>query len=210
MQRLPFASLALVVSLLVPIGGAAAEPTFEKDILPIFQAKCLGCHGADKQKADLDMRSKAAMLRGGESGPSLQPGSAAKSLIWEKVAADKMPPGKEKLTADEKAVVRAWIDSGAKDTGIAVTPTDDGKDRSVTDADRQFWAFRPPVRPPVPAVKHGERIRNPIDAFLLAELEKKGLSYAAGGRPADAAAASVARPDRPAAVAARDRRLPRG
>src|SRR5262249_26521598 len=49
-------------------------------------------------------------------------------------------------------------------------------DRQVTDADRDFWAFRKPVRPPVPAVKNAPRVRNPVDAFLLAALEKKGLT----------------------------------
>jgi hypothetical protein len=179
MKRPPLAVFALFLFSASTIAAEpTAVPTFEKDILPLFQARCLSCHGADKQKADLDMRSKPAMLKGGESGPALNPGAASKSLIWEKLVADKMPPGKEKLSAAEKALVRAWIDSGAKDTGVVAASADDGKDRSVTDADRQFWAFRAPVRPSVPAVKHTERVRNPIDAFLLAELEKKGLAFA--------------------------------
>jgi hypothetical protein len=155
-----------------------APPAFEKDILPIFQARCLRCHGAEKQKADLDLRTKTALLKGGETGPAVTPGSAAKSLLWEKVAADKMPPGKEKMTAVEKALLRAWIDGGARDSSGAIAQTDGPKDRQVTDEDRQFWSFRKPVRPAVPRVQHGDRVRNPIDAFLLAELEKKGLAFA--------------------------------
>ncbi len=177
MRRSAFPLLTVLLSSGVTV--AADQPMFEKDILPLFQNHCVKCHGADKQKGDLDMRSKAALLKGGESGPALNPGAAQKSLLWEKVAADKMPPGKEKLTATEKALLRAWIDSGAHDAGTAtVPPTDDAKDRQVTDADRQFWAFRAPVRPAVPVVKHTERVRNPIDAFLLAELEKHGLGLA--------------------------------
>jgi hypothetical protein len=180
MKRLIAPTLPLLLLALSTAAPAAAPtiPIFEKDILPVFKAKCLSCHGADKQKADLDMRSKATMLKGGESGPALTPGAALKSLIWEKVASDKMPPGKQKLSPEEKTLVRKWIDSGAKDAGLVATVTpDDSKDRSVTDADRDFWSFRKPTRPTVPAVRDATHVRNPIDAFLLAELEKQGLSF---------------------------------
>ena len=172
--------LALLLPSLAVAADAPAIPIFEKDVLPVFKAKCLSCHGADKQKAELDMRSKATMLKGGESGPALTPGAALKSLIWEKVSGDKMPPGKQKLTAEEKALIRKWIDSGAKDAGLVATNVgDDGKDRSATDADRDFWAFRKPTRPSVPGVRNAPRVRTPLDAFLLAALEKRGLSYSA-------------------------------
>jgi hypothetical protein len=153
----------------------AAVPVFEKDVLPVFRARCLNCHGPEKQKAGLDLRSKAALLRGGETGPAITPGSSGKSLLWEMLSADKMPPGKTKLTAAEKELVRAWLDGGARDRGAAARSAET-KDLQVTDADRQFWAFRPPARPPVPAVKESARVRNPIDAFVLAALEKHGLT----------------------------------
>src|SRR5947209_8732662 len=86
----------------------------------------------------------------------------------------KMPPGKEKLTAAEKAAVRAWIDGGAR--AASTVAAAGGADRQVSEADRLFWSFRPPVRPPVPDVTHKDRVRNPIDAFILAALEKKGLT----------------------------------
>ena len=59
-----------------------AAREFEKDVLPILQARCLKCHGADQQKAELDLRSRAALLRGGETGPGIAPGSAESSLLW--------------------------------------------------------------------------------------------------------------------------------
>jgi hypothetical protein len=154
-----------------------ARPVFEKDVLPVFQARCLRCHGANEQKAGLDLRTKAGLLKGGESGPALSPGAAERSELWIKIAADKMPPGKAKLTEAEKVAVRSWIDSGAFDDGSAVAQKPElAADWQVTDADRNFWAFRSPVRPGVPAVQHAERVRNPIDAFVLAALEKKGLA----------------------------------
>jgi hypothetical protein len=57
-------------------------PVFEKDILPIFQVKCTNCHGAEKQRAGLDLRAKAPILKGGESGPAISVGSAEKSELW--------------------------------------------------------------------------------------------------------------------------------
>jgi hypothetical protein len=151
---------------------------FEKDVLPLLQGKCVRCHGGAKQKADLDLRSKAGLLKGGESGPALVPGSPEKSLLWVQIAGDKMPPEGEKLTEAQKTLVQAWIAGGARDDGTAAVQAEDGKDRQVTDADRQFWAFRPPVRPAVPDVKSAQRARNPIDAFVLAALEKQGLTLA--------------------------------
>src|SRR5205823_5980767 len=112
------------------------------------------CHGGERVKAGLDVRSRAGLLKGGESGPGLSPGSPERSEVWIRIAADKMPPGKDKLSEAEKALVRSWIDAGARADGTADgLPAADGGGRQVTDADRQFWAFRSPVRPPVPAVR---------------------------------------------------------
>jgi hypothetical protein len=174
-------SAALLVGASLSVRAAdappVAGPVFEKDVLPVFRAKCLRCHGADEQKAGLDLRTKAGLLKGGESGPALSPGSAERSELWIKIAADKMPPGKAKLIEAEKVAIRGWIDSGAHEDGSSVAQQPEkAADRLVTEADRNFWAFRSPVRPAVPAVQHAERVRNPIDAFVLAALEKKGLS----------------------------------
>ncbi len=176
--------VGLAVLLLTAPARTAAQPrpeppTFEKHVLPILRTRCLDCHGDKKQRAGLDLRTKAAMLHGGESGPALVPGSGKGNLLWEKIAKDQMPPGKEKLTAAEKAAILAWIEGGARANEIAAIPKQaDTADRQVTNADRDFWAFRKPVRPPVPAVKARDRVRNAVDAFILAALEKKGLALA--------------------------------
>ncbi|HJT77329.1 MAG TPA: PSD1 and planctomycete cytochrome C domain-containing protein, partial [Gemmataceae bacterium] len=180
-RHLPrLALLAGPLLLTVSAGTAAAgsAPLFEKDVLPIFRADCLRCHGGAKQKAGLDLRSRGALLKGGDSGPAVAPGSAERSELWVRVAADKMPPGKHKLSEAEKALIRAWIDGGAKGDAGAAVQAPPSQDHPVADAERQFWAFRSPVRPAVPAVRHADRVRNPIDAFLLAALEKKGLTFA--------------------------------
>ena len=196
MSRLVLSILPAIIAplMLAAVPCRADVPVdFDKEIRPIFQSRCLNCHGGATQKAALDMRSKAAMLRGGETGPAISPGSAAKSLLWEKITDDEMPPGKDKLTAAEKKLVRAWLDGGAvggEALATAITtkpatipgapteagPADDGASE-VTDAERRFWAFQKPVRPAIPTVAKAAEVRNPIDAFLLAELAKKSLGY---------------------------------
>ena len=167
----------MVDLLLVCLAACQEAPEFEKDILPLFRAHCLKCHGDKKQKADLDLRTPAALLKGGETGPAMKPGSADASLLWEMISKDKMPPEREaKLTPEQKAVVRAWIEAGAKGHAAPPASAEGLIDRQVTDEDRDFWAFRKPARPPVPEVRRRDRVRNAIDAFLLAALEKQGLS----------------------------------
>jgi hypothetical protein len=93
----------------------AAGLTFEKDVLPIFKTKCVGCHGVAKKKGGVDVRTVQALLKGGDEGPCLVPGSTAKSPLWEVLQSNRMPPGKTKLTAAEKETIRKWIAGGAKD-----------------------------------------------------------------------------------------------
>ena len=149
--------------------------SFEHAVLPILQAKCLQCHGEKRQRAGLDLRSKSAMLKGGESGPALKAGSLKDSILWEKIRTDQMPEGDKKLTPQEKDAIRRWIEAGAPGDVKAAPPVS-GIDLQISDDDRNFWSFRKPVRPAVPAVASKQRVRNPIDAFILASLEKKSLT----------------------------------
>lgn len=89
-----------------------------------------------------------------------------------------MPPGKVlKPTKEQVDVVRRWIDSGA-DAARTYDTLTKAEAPEVTGKDREFWSFRKPVRPQVPAVSQTDRVRNPIDNFLLAKLEEKRLGYA--------------------------------
>jgi hypothetical protein len=144
--------------------------SFEKTILPIFEAKCMRCHGEKRQKAGLDLRTKAAIIKGGESGVGLKPGSLKESLLWEKIRTDEMPEGDVKLTPAEKETIRRWIEAGAPGEAKVAPPSN--VDLQVSDEDRKFWAFQSPVRPKVPPLK----VSNPIDAFILAALQKQQLT----------------------------------
>jgi hypothetical protein len=166
-----FVPALLAVGSSVAFGQAKDAASFEKAVLPILQAKCLRCHGEKKQRAGLDLRSKAAILKGGESGAVLKPGSLKESLLWDKIRTDEMPEGETKLTPGEKQTIRRWIESGAPGDDRA-TVAGGSADLQITDEERSFWAFRTPVRPKIPAISTA----NPIDAFILASLQKQQLT----------------------------------
>ncbi|HQU41214.1 MAG TPA: PSD1 and planctomycete cytochrome C domain-containing protein, partial [Pirellulales bacterium] len=95
-----------------------SETTFEVDIAPFLRAKCVRCHGGEGRKADLDLTTHAALLKGGESGPVVVAGKPDESLLYEKVQAGEMPPDdKDPLSETEIAAVRRWIAEGAKARG---------------------------------------------------------------------------------------------
>jgi mono/diheme cytochrome c family protein len=98
----------------------AADDLFAK-VWPLLERSCTGCHGAEKQKGKLRLDSKEAWLKGGENGKMVEPGAPEKSDVvkmikWEHQDPDYyMPPKKQKdkkLTAEEVAVVEAWIKAG--------------------------------------------------------------------------------------------------
>jgi len=150
--------------------------TFEDHVLPVLKARCMKCHAGAEPAAGLRLTSRREILRGGESGSAMRIAAAESSLLWEKLASDEMPKGGPALTADEKGLIRAWINDGAVSADMAVDVADNLSERS-DDQHSDHWAFRPPVRPDVPSVQHVDRVRNPIDSFVLAALEAKGLSF---------------------------------
>ena len=166
------------------INGAAAAPQLitESDVLPIFQMRCVVCHGKRKQDGGLDLRSQASRMKGGKSGPVIIPGKPEESLLMKRITSGQMPPPKLLVeyfvrppSEAEVEVVRKWIAGGAVAAPKQQAAADE--DRLVTAKDRAFWSFQPPKRPPVPTVQHQDLVRNPLDAFLLQKLEAKKLSY---------------------------------
>ena len=154
----------------------------EKDVLPIFQMHCVNCHGKAKQEAGLDLRTRAARLRGGESGPALVPGDPGRSLLYSRIVSQEMPPLDEirPPTTAEVEVLRQWILAGARNDPPGAEAV---ADRSLAPEDTEFWSFRSPRRPALPRVLHPEQARNPIDLFLLSQLESKGLGFAPEAEP---------------------------
>ncbi len=152
--------------------ATAREVDFVKDIQPILAGHCYDCHGPTKQEAQFRLDVKEVALQGGELGPAIVPGKGAESLLVQAVAGVKadfiMPKKGKRLTAEEIGLLRAWIDQGAKWPESASATGDDK---------RNHWAFKAPVRPPLPAVKDKDNkwARNPIDNFILARLEKEKI-----------------------------------
>ena len=149
-----------------------AAVDYFKDVRPILETRCYGCHGPKKQKADLRLDKKHSAF--GEASDGLKvirPGRSAESELFRRVTSDdpevRMPPEEESLTPDQIGTLRTWIDRGA---GWPGNPS--GRERDVG----SHWAFRPPHRPSEPTVRNTRWARNPIDRFILARLEAEGLS----------------------------------
>lgn len=155
--------------------------TFERDVRPILKAHCFHCHGEDaKPKAKLDLRMVKLMNRGGESGPAIVPGKRVDSLLWEMIDADEMPPVEKKLTAQEKARIGRWLDQGA--ATARPEPEEYVEESAFTEEERSFWSFQP-IRPvDVPRVRASDRVRTPLDSFVLEKLEARGLGFAADAK----------------------------
>ena len=154
----------------------------EKDVLPIFQMHCVNCHGKSKQEGGLDLRTQAGRLKGGDSGPALIPGKPGKSLLYARILAREMPPLDEirPPTTAEVETLRHWIEAGAPADSASRAEVEEA---ALSQEDRDFWSFRPPQRPEVPTVRQQELVRNPIDAFLLRQLESKDLSFSPEAEP---------------------------
>src|SRR5262245_173722 len=148
--------------------AAARKVDFAKDIQPIFANACYSCHGEKKQQSGFRLDRKADAMKGGEIGKGIVPGKSAESPLIHYVAgidADiKMPPKGDRLTAEQISLLRAWIDQGAE-----------WPEGGAARDSKAHWAFKAPVRPPLPKVSNPAWVRTPIDAFILARLEKEGL-----------------------------------
>jgi mono/diheme cytochrome c family protein len=152
--------------------AAAARVDFGKDLLPVFEERCFGCHGPKKEESAMRADSREALLAGGDNGPSIIPGDSTNSILLQVLAGTHdtiatMPKKKEKLTAEQIALVRAWIDQGAVWESTAVA----SKRSEATN----HWAFKPPARPALPSATDDSWIRTPVDNFVLARLEKESL-----------------------------------
>ena len=152
-------NLLLPALFAAPFLTAAPPVDFARDIRPILSDRCFTCHGPDESKRQAGLRLDT------EAGSHavIVPGDATASKILKRVApetpAKRMPPpysDRKPLTEKEVATLRLWIEQGAKWQG--------------------HWSFTAPVRPPLPQVRRSSWVRNPIDNFILARLEREGLA----------------------------------
>src|SRR5262245_40758583 len=160
--------LPLIIALLSPAVAAAGAPAvdFRRDVQPILARSCAECHGPKKQRSGLRVDSAAALRAGGDSGPAVVPGRTEESRLVQALTGANdvaaMPPKGARLTAEEVATIRAWVDQGAN------VPAEEA---AKPDAKAAHWSFRPVQSPPVPVIPSPpSAVRNPIDAFILAKL----------------------------------------
>jgi hypothetical protein len=152
---------------------AGEQVDYLRDIKPLLARHCHECHGAQKQRSGLRLDSAAAIRQGGNSGPGIISGNSTASKIIKAVTgADntkRMPPKEPRLTAQQIELLKAWIDQGAKSPAKELT--------EIAAAEKaKHWAFRPPLRHLSPDVKNTSWVRNPIDSFVLARLEKERIA----------------------------------
>ena len=144
---------------------ASAQTTvdFNKQIQPLLAKQCYHCHGPNEHKAGLRLNSREGALAELESGAhAITPGKIDQSELLRRVSSDdpdeRMPPEGKPLSAEQIAALRAWIAAGAEW--------------------KQHWSFEPVAQPPIPQPKNAAWVRNPIDAFVLQQLEAKRIAPA--------------------------------
>jgi hypothetical protein len=187
----PVLTWLLAVSLAAAVPGAAVGDApaaadvafFEQRVRPVLAEHCYKCHSEQtrRPKGLLLFDSRDGLRKGGESGPAIVPGKPKQSLLLRALRyeadAPHMPPDKQ-LPANVVADLEKWIASGAPD------PRDKSQAAEIKNPEptARHWAFQPVRRPPLPVVLHASWPLTPVDNFVLAELEKNGLTPSA---PAD-------------------------
>jgi len=170
--------------------AAAARPSephsqeelefFEKKVRPLLAERCHSCHSADTKPAGgLRVDDRNGLVTGGNTGPAIVPGNVEKGNLLRRVAnADakrRMPPEGEALTPEQVAVLSKWIQDGAAWPGSNI-PATLGKARPEYEQLRKsHWAWQPLSKPAIPDVRDQAWPRDPIDRFILAGIERKGL-----------------------------------
>src|SRR4051812_29558696 len=162
---------AIAVIVVLSAGAAAGA---EGDVLALLETRCVQCHGGEKTKAGLDLTTREALLRGGETGAAIATDRPETSLLLQTIRHETdphMPHKKEKLPPAEMAEFEAWGKAGVPYARPLKKTTVDATAKSaefpLTEDDRRHWAFQPIGRPEPPAVRHEALVANPIDRFIL-------------------------------------------
>ncbi len=168
--------LALAAQL--ELARGAEQVDYLRDVKPLLDAKCFGCHGGLRQNGSLRLDTAVEIRRGGDSGPAIEPRDPENSLLIGVVTGDagyRMPPKDEgaALTAEEIDVLRKWIADGA------TAPADEKPQANP----RDHWSYRPVAKPRPPAIDDS-RWSGPIDAFIESKRRQAGVKPRAEAKPA--------------------------
>ncbi len=142
-NRLPFAVLTAVILMMQSLAADDAQMSaFDLRIAPLLVQRCFACHNAATKKGGLDLSSRKGAMAGGESGVVIAAGKPDKSLLWERVSGEEMPP-KHPLSADEKQMLHQWIAEGAK---WGTDPVDPFRFTTDKRAGYDWWSLQPLAR----------------------------------------------------------------
>ena len=168
-NRLQMWLVPLLIAIASTTSAADDRIDYVAEVKPILESRCFACHGALKQESGLRLDTGESIRTGGDSGPAVIAANAQESYLIERISANdeshRMPPEGEPLTAEEIALITAWIEQGAESPA---------NERPQADP-RDHWAFQELERPEIPAVKNALWVRNPVDAFIAARHETHGL-----------------------------------
>ena len=177
----------LLVAMLLPgqtmcygvdaVAEKQAADHFETKIRPLLAAKCIKCHGAKKQEGELRLDSREALFTGGESGPAVVAGKLDESLFIEAIRYDslEMPPN-EPLSEAEIRLLEDWVSAGVYwPEHLQEIRETSG---TITDEDRQWWAFQPLKMPEVPQLAEDAWSQNEIDRFVYQKMGEKEIQPA--------------------------------
>jgi hypothetical protein len=178
MHSMPWSKLLWTTAAVLFVRFAARadgidQALFTRQVAPVLQKRCLGCHNAQKRRGGLNLSTRQGLLQGGETGPAIVPGDASKSLLVQVISGPEpqMPKQGGPLQLDETTALRRWIDAGAAwPEGLTLTAG-----AAAARVGPDWWSLRPLVRPAIPRGCDASWVRSPVDVFVLAALEAKGL-----------------------------------
>ena len=198
-NRIAFSVSVLVIASWIILGNAGltrAQETefdasqiefFERKVRPLLADNCYSCHSlaAKENKGSLLLDSRAAILKGGDSGEAITPGEPEDSLLISAVKYEdyEMPP-KGQLPEDEIAVLEKWVAMGApwpaeKEGTAALTL----EEFDLEARRKEHWVWQPVVKHPSPTVKSPRWSKTPIDQFIQAKLDSQQLKPAEQAEP---------------------------
>ena len=169
---------AILLAFLFSHGVSAEDPErhFDETVAPLLARRCLECHNNSDRKGGLDLSHSETTQQGGDTGKVIVPGKPDESLLWQYVKDDEMPP-ENPLAADEKVILKEWIEKGAGWGRTAIDPLRYTTDRR---AGYDWWALQPlstdGLASSVGATLSHEFVRNPIDAFVIHSLLDRAVS----------------------------------
>lgn len=152
---------------------------FKSQVRPLLTSHCVKCHGGAKTEGKFDLTTRQSLLEGAESGPVVVPGKAQESLLYKVIAHAQqpfMPHEADKLPPEAIAQIATWLDAGAPYDAPLLADSGPEVPTVVPGPAREFWSFRPLARAPLPSVTSSAWCRTPIDQFVLAALESRGLA----------------------------------